>query len=125
MKLYLAGPMSGLPEHNFPAFFSGAAKLRTAGYNVVNPAERETRAEMLAMGYTLNLKADIKLVVDCDGVALLPGWENSKGAKLEISVARALNIPVMTMDWWLSREPSSTVTWVDAGSSPLEVGELE
>ncbi|MGE5607641.1 MAG: DUF4406 domain-containing protein, partial [Bacillota bacterium] len=37
--LYLSGPMSGLPEHNIPAFNAAAARLRRLGFCVVNPAE--------------------------------------------------------------------------------------
>lgn len=38
-RIYLAGPMTGLPEHNFPAFHAEAARLRGLGYQVENPAE--------------------------------------------------------------------------------------
>ncbi|MBF3131496.1 DUF4406 domain-containing protein, partial [Pseudomonas aeruginosa] len=38
-RIYLAGPMTGLPEHNFPAFHAEAARLRSLGYQVENPAE--------------------------------------------------------------------------------------
>lgn len=38
-RIYLAGPMTGLPEHNFPAFHAEAARLRGLGYHVENPAE--------------------------------------------------------------------------------------
>jgi hypothetical protein len=39
-RLYLSGPMSNLPDLNFPAFHSMAARLRAAGHQVVNPAQR-------------------------------------------------------------------------------------
>ena len=39
LKIYCAGPMTGLPELNFPAFHAEAARLRAFGYEVINPAE--------------------------------------------------------------------------------------
>lgn len=41
------------------------------------------------------MRADIKVLVDCDGIALLPGWEKSPGATLEHSIARGLGLRVM------------------------------
>ena len=37
-RIYVAGPMSGLPAFNFPAFHEAAADLRACGFDVVNPA---------------------------------------------------------------------------------------
>lgn len=87
MKLYLAGPMTGYPELNFPSFHAEAARLRSLGHEVVNPAELNpdhTKA------WTDCLKNDIKHLVDCDGIALLPGFSDSKGARLEYEIARTL-----------------------------------
>ncbi|WP_156773566.1 DUF4406 domain-containing protein, partial [Paraburkholderia tropica] len=39
MKLYLAGPMTGYAELNFPLFRAEAARLRALGFEIVNPAE--------------------------------------------------------------------------------------
>ena len=39
MRIYVAGPMTGHPQLNFPAFHTEAARLRALGYEVVNPAE--------------------------------------------------------------------------------------
>lgn len=38
-RIYIAGPMSGLPAMNYPAFNTEAARLRALGFEVENPAE--------------------------------------------------------------------------------------
>lgn len=93
MKIYIAGPMTGLPNLNFPAFHAEAARLRALGYEVVNPAE--INADPSA-GWLECMRADIRELVTCDGVALLPGWEKSRGATLEHYIARALGLAVIS-----------------------------
>ena len=89
MRLYLAGPMSGYQDLNFPAFHAEAARLRALGYEVVNPAEINagTSAEWADC-----MRADIRELVNCDAVALLTGWEKSKGANLEVHIAYELGM---------------------------------
>jgi hypothetical protein len=93
MKLYISGPMTGMPELNFPAFHAAAKELRERGYEVCNPAEKneEANPDMQWIDY---MRLDIKMLMDCDGVAYLPGWENSRGAKIEIELALSLGLPV-------------------------------
>ncbi|HIC7213972.1 MULTISPECIES: DUF4406 domain-containing protein [Burkholderia cepacia complex] len=91
MRLYLAGPMSGYPELNFPAFHAESKRLRALGFSIVNPAEINagTGADWLAC-----MRADIKQLVDCDGIALLTGWERSRGANIEHGIARGIGLRV-------------------------------
>lgn len=91
MKLYLSGPMTGLPELNFPAFHNAAAELRAMGYEVVNPADLNPDG---ATSWAQCMRNDIKALCDCDALVLLPGWEASKGAHLEVHVAHRLEIDV-------------------------------
>ncbi|WP_244828443.1 DUF4406 domain-containing protein [Caballeronia sp. TF1N1] len=91
MKLYIAGPMSGYPELNFPAFHAEAARLRALGFRVISPAEIDVGPNP---DWLSCMRADIKQLVDCDGIALLPGWENSPGATLEHAIARGLRMTV-------------------------------
>ena len=88
-RLYLAGPMSGLPFLNFPAFHKAASNMRTIGYEVINPAELvpDPKAK-----WEDAMRADIAALVTCDRIALLPGWEKSRGATLEHHIATALGM---------------------------------
>jgi hypothetical protein len=83
--------MSGVPEHNFPAFNAEAARLRALGYEVVNPAEVNPD---VALSWHECLRQDIKLLCDCDTLALLPGWEHSQGAHLELHIAHRLGMTI-------------------------------
>lgn len=113
MRIYLAGPMTGIPQFNFPAFDAAAADLRDRGFDVISPAELdrpETRAAALASedgspgtgttsGETWGdfLARDVKLIADAglEAIVVLPGWSGSRGARLETFIASALNaIPV-------------------------------
>ena len=89
-RIYVAGPMSGLPEYNYPAFHEAAARLRAAGYHVENPADNPPPPCGTWEGW---LRLAIAQVVTCDEIALLPGWEQSKGAVLEFTLARQLSMP--------------------------------
>jgi hypothetical protein len=108
--LYLAGPMRGKPQFNFPLFDSVAATLRGKGFTVISPAELDdpdTRRLALNSpdgeageffnGQTFGdfLGRDIKEVLDnADGVALLPGWQDSVGASIEAYAAKRQGKPL-------------------------------
>lgn len=99
--IYVAGPMSGYPDLNFPAFHAAAAAYRARGAFVINPAEinDETGADLMTpeqyqAHWCKCMKADIAALMACDEIAMLPGWEKSKGASLEHLVALALGMTV-------------------------------
>lgn len=104
MRIYIAGPMSGIPQLNFPAFDEAADTLRTHGYEVVSPAELDdpdyrarvmqskTGKETYLLGVWGDcLSRDVKLIADSGitGIVLLPGWAGSRGARLEVSIGLA------------------------------------
>lgn len=91
MKVYLSGPMSGYPDHNYPAFAEAREALRKAGLTVVCPAEAG-----VVEGWTWEqyLKRDLVVMLGCEALVLLPKWEDSRGARLESSVAWQLSMPV-------------------------------
>lgn len=88
---YISGPMTGMPDLNFPAFHRAAASLRASGYTVVNPAELDEQ-DTVELTWEQYMRRDIKALTDCTHIALLPGWENSKGAKVERFIADALGL---------------------------------
>lgn len=115
MRVYLAGPMRGIPEFNFPAFHAAAALLRAEGHVVFNPAEKdvETYGENVTsptgnertlarkVGKTpLELRREVFLVdtewicKHADAIALLPRWESSKGATAERALGIALGLHI-------------------------------
>jgi hypothetical protein len=98
MKIYIAGPMTGLPDYNYPLFRSWAYRLRQAGFEVDCPAEND-----LPPGneWHVYMRHAIKRLMDCDAVATLPGWEHSKGARLEVLNAERLGMPVKAAVEWV------------------------
>lgn len=113
LRLYLAGPMRGIKEWNFPAFHRASRVLRSLGYTVFNPAEADiercggdisagnTSGNECAIPKKFNFKLEEALHADltyickeAQAIALLPGWEKSTGVAAELTTARALNKPV-------------------------------
>ena len=101
-KIYISGPMTGYPDNNFPAFNEHADCLREFGYEVVNPAEINVGLDEPAHGtpewqafYQACLRADIKALCGCAAISLLPGWEKSSGAHLELHIAHRLGLEVL------------------------------
>ena len=90
---YLSGPMTGLPDFNRPAFHAAAATLRAQGHVVINPAEVDLGPDATWADYMRIHLAEIARRVT--QVFVLPGWESSRGAQLEVHVARALGLPVV------------------------------
>lgn len=114
MNTYLAGPMTGIPHFNYPAFNAAAANLRRAGHHVFNPAEHDTElhgkdisnpegcAETAAKEHGFcrrtALKADLSWICDhAEAIALLPGWEKSSGARAERALAEALSLRIIEL----------------------------
>lgn len=100
MKLYIAGPMTGYPDYNYPAFNVAAKMLQERGYEVENPASNPEQA-----CWSDYLRAALTQMLTCDGVAFLNGWEMSRGAQLERHVAHSLGMQCALVNEWYSRQP--------------------
>ncbi len=108
-SVYIAGPMRGYPEYNFPAFFAAEAWLRSEyDVEVYNPARKDheigfrpdgllgTDEELDAAGFDLAAAMEWdtqRIIHDADAVILLDGWQRSNGARMEFFLARALRKP--------------------------------
>lgn len=114
MKVYVAGPMRGIKDFNFPAFDEAADRLRAGGHHVFNPADRDRAVHgdtvnqsetgdlsdpsVVASGFNLRdaLGADMAWIChEADAIYMLPGWSGSKGATAERATALALGLTVM------------------------------
>jgi len=90
-RVYVAGPMTGLPERNFPAFNQEAERLRAEGLQVLNPADHGI---VDGADWADYLRHDIAGLASCERIHLLRGWTKSKGACLEMTIAKALGMTV-------------------------------
>lgn len=92
-KVYIAGPVSGLDFDKVKRAFSTAADLLKAkGCEVVNPIELVPDPET---EWKDAMRSCIKALADCDAIALLEGWQESKGARVEFELARSLQFPTI------------------------------
>lgn len=102
MRVYLAGPMTGLPLFNFPAFDEAEARLRALGYDVINPAQLDRdvgfdpATTVVSKEFLRDaLRRDLSALCDADAIAMLPGWERSGGARVEWTLATHLGLYVV------------------------------
>lgn len=93
---YVAGPMRGYEDFNFPAFDRARDLLLSRGYRVISPADMDRArgfsgdGEWMPDDFSLAMKMDLlAIILFCDGLYLLKGWSESVGARYEVMVARA------------------------------------
>lgn len=104
MKVYLAGPMSGIEDYNFPAFFKYAKVLEDQGHTVFNPAQndldnwKDLEGVKKHANYRDCLGQDLNWICyHAEAIALIPGWEKSKGVQAELATARAIGLEVIEL----------------------------
>ena len=91
MKIYLSGPITGKADLNRPAFDQAAAAIVSAGHTAVVPHAIVSESD----SWAAHMKADLHGMLECDAVFMLAGWEGSKGAKVERSVAFVCGMQVL------------------------------
>lgn len=106
-RVYIAGPMQGHFEFNFPAFFAAEKRLQATGFDVFNPARNDEEHGVDVTGLSgdlselpnFNLKEvirdDLGHLMECTHMLMLSGWENSTGAKAERAVGVWLGLEIM------------------------------
>lgn len=99
MKIYLAGPMTGYEDFNFPAFFRVAEELRAKGHEVFNPAQNDLDkwGDMEGVKKNANYRECMNddlgwITKNADAIYFMKGWENSSGALAEFFAARSVKI---------------------------------
>ena len=113
MRLYVSGPITGYPEHNKPLFDAVTTELVGAGHEVLNPHIVCTKLDDhdclgpcnpsdALLPWEDYLRADlVAMLLAADGLAMLPAWEASRGARLEHHVATALGWDIRPWEDWL------------------------
>jgi hypothetical protein len=90
MLVYISGPMTGLPDNNFPAFIEAKKMLEKIGHGVVSPVDAPK-----SDSWEEYMRHDIRLLSMCNAIYYLPGYGNSRGAMLEKIIADELGLEVI------------------------------
>lgn len=104
---YISGPMTGRPGHNFELFNRVEQALKLNGEKVLNPARHFDGDTTL--DYATYIRADVEELMKCSDIMMLPGWGNSRGARLEYALAKALDLNIAYWEGASDTEPPETV----------------
>jgi hypothetical protein len=100
-KIYISGPMSDLPNLNWPLFNRTAVRLRSMRWEVVNPVEVNNDP---SSPWLHCIAADLQAMEGCTAICMLPGWEKSFGAQIEHLAAQKLGLNIYLMEDLLQAE---------------------
>ena len=90
-KMYISGPITGDPD--FMEKFAEAEKhLKARGFEVVNPTTLPHDHRRTWSAFMVDC---LKALLDCDGVYMLKGWKDSRGARVEKRVAQDLGFKLI------------------------------
>lgn len=98
MKLYISGPISNTKDPHM-LFQEAEDNLIRIGYTPINPCKNGLPAEAK---WELHMQVDLELLAKADGVALLDGWKESMGARIERLHAEYLHLPVKSLEEWIA-----------------------
>jgi hypothetical protein len=91
-RIFISGPMTGIPGYNYEAFHVVADRIRRQGDDPLNPAAGLSMEEVHPWDWYM--RRSLSLLLTAEEVWLLPGWETSRGATLERHVAEVLGLPI-------------------------------
>ena len=97
--LYIAGKMTGVDNFNHPAFEEAERMLREKGFKVINPSVLPTD-----LPKEMYMPICLAMVDQCDGIALLPRWDESEGARIEYLYGQKCGKTVLPLSNWLCKE---------------------
>ena len=93
MIVFISGPIAGVEDYR-KKFKEAEDILLQRGHAVINPAGMDSVVRG-SVEYDDMLKMDLKLLECAEAICLLPGWENSKGARAERARAKELRLTEM------------------------------
>ncbi len=90
MKVYISGPISGLDLASARASFARAeGLLKAQGYTPINPMNNGLCPNS---DWSVHMKRDLQMLLECEGIYMLPNHNSSRGAILEHTIARELGL---------------------------------
>lgn len=98
--LYISGPITGDKEYKLK-FRAAAQQLEARGYDVVNPAELDDVLPVKSMTHEEIMRTCLDLLLQCDAVVTLPGWESSLGCQREVGFAEGSDKIVLPIQEFL------------------------
>lgn len=99
--IYIAGPVTGHEDDNRPAFEEARERLIAAGAGEEVLIPHEVVPEGTPWEEAMRLC--VRVLTQACELICLPGSQDSRGAKLEMKIARALSIPVYSLEQYLGR----------------------
>lgn len=117
-SVYIAGKMRGVPEYNFPAFDDAKRRALELGFDpVYSPADMDRQDDPKIMAtldenerQTLYAIRDLDAIMRATSIAMIPGWETSRGARAEYFLAV-----------WLGKEILNTETFEPLGEVEVTI----
>lgn len=107
MRIYLSGKITGLDKEVYSRQFERAENFyKTGGFDVINPVKigEEILKQNPSATWEDFMQKDLEALKTCTHIALLEGWEESKGAKMEKAEAERMGLEIMYLKFYGGRK---------------------